>query len=500
MRAAIYARYSAGPQQTDQSIEGQVRVCKKFCKDKGLSVTEVYADRHISGTTDDRPEFQRMISDSEKNLFDALVVYKTDRFARSREDSAVYKSKLKKNGVAIFYAAEAIPEGPEGIIMESLMEGLAEYYSVELSQKVKRGLHERALKRKAPGGPILLGYKRGADGAYEIDDDEAALVLEMFTLFNEGHTITEIARQLNAKGEQTKYNTPISYNLVKRTLINSKYEGTYSLGDVTVKDGMPAIIDHDLFAQVQAKMKTRKKMPRNPDDYLLAGKVYCALCGRPMIGVSGTSKTGRTYRYYYCQGQKKKLGCTKKKIRSDLLENQIATATVKMILSDKVLPRLAQAIYDEQEAEPEYETKLKALKSQIRKNKKAQENIIQAIENGEPAKALVARLGSLETQLESLEDELISCKASSKKLTYEQIWAFLKHFTSGKGQYKKILQYFVKRVDIDEDRIVVQYHLGDDGPDDGGGSSTQLPNSPFMTIESNTMTLYIRKKTIFLVI
>lgn len=131
MNTVIYARYSAGPRQTDQSIEGQLRVCTDFCKQRGLTIIDTYCDRHISGRTDERPEFQRLIADAKRKKFEAVVVYKTDRFARNKYDSAVYKRELKRNGIQIFYAAEAIPDGPEGIILESLMEGLAEYYSAE---------------------------------------------------------------------------------------------------------------------------------------------------------------------------------------------------------------------------------------------------------------------------------------------------------------------------------------------------------------------------------
>ena len=138
MNTVIYARYSAGPRQTDQSIEGQLRVCTDFCKQRGLTVIDTYCDRHISGRTDERPEFQRLIADAKCKKFEAVVVYKTDRFARNKYDSAIYKRELKRNGIQIFYAAEAIPDGPEGIILESLMEGLAEYYSAELAQKIKR--------------------------------------------------------------------------------------------------------------------------------------------------------------------------------------------------------------------------------------------------------------------------------------------------------------------------------------------------------------------------
>lgn len=169
MNTVIYARYSAGPRQTDQSIDGQLRVCTEFCKQRGLTVVGTYCDRHISGRTDERPEFQRLIADAKAHKFEAVVVYKTDRFARNKYDSAIYKRELRRNGIQIFYAAEAIPEGPEGIILESLMEGLAEYYSAELAQKIKRGLNESALKCQSLGSGRPLGYTVDEQKHFQID-------------------------------------------------------------------------------------------------------------------------------------------------------------------------------------------------------------------------------------------------------------------------------------------------------------------------------------------
>ena len=157
MKAVIYARYSAGPRQTDQSIEGQLRVCTDFCNQRGITIIDSYCDRHISGRTDERPEFQRLIADAKKKKFEAVVVYKTDRFARNKYDSAIYKRELKRNGIQIFYAAEAIPEGPEGIILESLMEGLAEYYSAELAQKIKEVCTRARLSVKVQGAADRSG-------------------------------------------------------------------------------------------------------------------------------------------------------------------------------------------------------------------------------------------------------------------------------------------------------------------------------------------------------
>ena len=178
----------------DQSIEGQLRVCTNFCKQRGLTVIDTYCDRHISGRTDERPEFQRLIADAKRKKFEAVVVYKTDRFARNKYDSAVYKRELKRNGIQIFYAAEAIPDGPEGIILESLMEGLAEYYSAELAQKIKRGMHESALKCQSTGSGRPLGYR--VDGQKHFQT-----VQTIFEQYIKGESNAAICELLNSRGQ-----------------------------------------------------------------------------------------------------------------------------------------------------------------------------------------------------------------------------------------------------------------------------------------------------------
>ena len=145
MRAVIYARYSS-ENQREESIEGQLRECYAFARKNDISVVGEYIDRAFSAKTDKRPDFQKMIKDSAKRNFDLVIVWKLDRFARNRYDSANYKAVLKRNGVKVMSATESISEGSEGILLESVLEGMAEYYSADLSEKVIRGHTENALK------------------------------------------------------------------------------------------------------------------------------------------------------------------------------------------------------------------------------------------------------------------------------------------------------------------------------------------------------------------
>lgn len=179
-----------------------------------ITIIGTYIDRAISGKTDVRPEFQRMIKDSDKKLFDAVIVWKLDRFARNRYDSATYRAKLKKNNVKVLSAKENITDSPEGIILESLLEGMAEYYSAELSQKIRRGMKECALKCKATNGSLGLGYKIGADKTYQIDFATAPIVQQIFEMYASGSTVTEIIKELNEKAkelQETTHSIKIAY-------------------------------------------------------------------------------------------------------------------------------------------------------------------------------------------------------------------------------------------------------------------------------------------------
>ena len=203
MTAVIYARYSSDNQR-EESIEGQIRECTAYAEKNGITVVKHYIDRALSAKTDNRPDFQQMIKDSEKRLFDIVLVWKLDRFARNRYDSAHYKRILKKNGVKVVSVKENISDGPEGIILESMLEGYAEYYSAELSEKIQRGQKENALKCKNNGGNTPLGYVVGTDGVLAVDPLTAPLVTEIFTRYDSGESISEITASLNGRGLKTK--------------------------------------------------------------------------------------------------------------------------------------------------------------------------------------------------------------------------------------------------------------------------------------------------------
>ena len=222
MKAIIYARYSS-ENQTENSIEGQLRECKAFAEKNDITVLSSYIDRAFSAKTDNRPQFQQMIKDSAKNLFDTVIVWKLDRFARNRYDSAHYKAILKKNGVRVVSATETIAADSTGILLESLLEGYAEFFNVELGEKVVRGMTENALKNKYNGGSPTFGYIIDKEQHFQIDPVIAPIITEIFTLYANGSTVKEIVDMMDERGIRSMRGGAITHNIVTAILKNRRY-------------------------------------------------------------------------------------------------------------------------------------------------------------------------------------------------------------------------------------------------------------------------------------
>ena len=253
MTAVIYARYSSDSQR-EASIEGQLRDCKDYAEKNGITVVSTYIDRAYSAKTDDRPDFQRMIKDSGKKIFDVVLVWKLDRFARNRFDAVNYKYQLEKNGVHLVSAMEPISQGPEGIMVESMLIGMAEYYSAELALKVARGERENALQCKYNGGVVPLGFTIGKeDRLYHIDPETAPIVQEIFTRYADGEPAEKIAASLNERGLRTRTGKPFVKNSFFQIFRNRRYIGEYRYKDIVTPGGIPAIVDQDLFDRVQQR-------------------------------------------------------------------------------------------------------------------------------------------------------------------------------------------------------------------------------------------------------
>ena len=462
MKAVIYAHYSSDSQR-EESIEGQLRECTEYAERNGINILRSYIDRALSARTADRPEFQNMIKDSEQKLFDVVLIWKLDRFSRDRYDSAHYKRILKKNGVKVVSVKENISDGPEGIILESMLEGYAEYYSAELSEKIQRGQKENALKCKNNGGNTPLGYVVGTDGVLAVDPLTAPLVTEIFTRYDSGESISEITASLKGRGLKTKKGKAFKIGGVSLILKNRKYIGEYQYGSVIIPKGIPAIIDDDLFDRVQRRMAFNKKAPakaKATEEYLLTTKLFCGTCERLMAGESGTSSTKGVKHYYYkCGGAKRKLGCKRKAVRKHWIERAAVLVTVQRVLQDDEISRIAEAIVALQEKE---DTSLPAMRQQLTECEKAIDNLLNAIQQGILTRSTKARLEELENRRDELENRLACEKLAKPKVSAEFMTFWLHRFRKldvrQQSHRKMLIDTFINAIFLYDDKMVITFN------------------------------------------
>ena len=443
MKAVIYARYSS-TNQREESIEGQLRECHDFAKKNNIAIIGEYCDRAISGKTDKRPEFQKMIKDSEKHKFDTLLLYTIDRFARNRYDSAIYKAKLKKNGVQVIYVKQPISQEPEGIILESVLEGYAEYYSENLSRAVKRGLKENALHGIASGS-VPLGYAKGEDKKYVIDPVGAKVVREIYEQYAEGRSIPEIVAYCNAHGYKTSRGKPFVKNSLRTILTSDKYIGMYRYMGVEIEGGIPAIIDKDLWNTVQSKIKhnySARAKNKAQEDYLLTPKLFCGHCGALMTGETGTSHTGKVHRYYKCNCRKYKHNCDKANEKKEPLEEFIVKHTVDTVLTDENIDLIATKAMELIEKDFANTSFLAGLQENLKETDKRINNLLKAIEQGIITETTKARLEELENDRKVLVEKIGAEELKKPLLSKERIQFWLYSFKNGSiedDNYKRLI-------------------------------------------------------------
>ena len=457
-KAVIYARYSSAGQR-EESIEDQIRECKLYAKSEGYSIIKTYADYAITGTTDDRAQFQLMIREAAKKAYEAILVYKTDRFARNRFDAVIYKKKLKGYGIRVLSAKEPIPDGPGGILLESFYESAAEMFSVNLSENVKRGMYGNAIKCMANCMPPF-GYKINKDTRhYELDDITAPLVKRIFNLANDGKSMAEISDFMKSQG------FPRRGAWVAQTLKNKRYTGYYIFGDVSIANGMPRIIDDQTFDQVNKLISIRKRAPRSkPENYLLTNKLYCGYCGSRMNGEYGTSRNGSKYRYYNCVKHKIH-HCKKKAIGADFIEGLVIAAIKNDILNQENVEKLADAVIEYQKNEFESTSSAKNFERQLAIVDKKLTNMMAALEKGIVSNTVLQRIKDLEAEKKELEIKIASEKLLAPALTREDIIDYILSFKTGDlnddTYVKKLVDTFVTKIYVYDDHFTLIYNVDD---------------------------------------
>lgn len=468
MNVVIYARYSSHS-QTEQSIEGQIAVCTEYAKRNNYTIVGEYIDRALTGTNDNRPQFKQMIEDSNKKYFQGVLVYQLDRFARNRYDSATYKNKLKKNNVRVFSAKENISDDASGVLMESVLEGMAEYYSVELSQKVKRGMLINAQKCLYNGSAIPLGLKIGKDKKYKIDNNTAPIIQKIFDMYANGYIMADIINYLNERNIKTSKGNDFNKNSIRRILENEKYIGTYTYGDIKIENGIPKIINKKLFDKVQEQLKKNKKTParaKAKTNYLLTTKLFCGTCKEMMVGVSGTSKTGKTHNYYSCNGKKKK-SCNRKNVQKDFIENLIITQA-RNILTDNYIGKIANMVVQSVKKEEKSNNIISILENQLKENEKQKINLFDSLkicDIDSVRKEIFTEIQKIQEEHEMIQTNIIIEKSRTIIVTEDEVVFFLKGLQNGNIndiRYKKLLiNVLVDRVYLYDNNLTIIFNTND---------------------------------------
>lgn len=452
--AVLYARYSSDKQR-EASIDDQLRVCRDYCEREGISVVGEYADYALSGKTDQRPEFRRMIAAAPES--DLVVVYMFDRFSRDRYDSATYKKALRDCGVRVVSATEKVDDSPEGGLQEGLLEILSEYYVADLKRKVRRGMEGNALKAMDNGYKIF-GYDTDpSTRRYVVNEAEAEVVREVFARHIAGDSIYSIARSLAARGWTTSKGSPVDYNWVWRVLGRKAYTGLYSWGGIEVEGGMPVIIDSETFERSSRVPRRKPRDGENWSAFPLSGKLYCGICGEPMHGAGGTGKSGKRYYYYVCKDR----GDCRRRVRRELVEDALADAVLR-VTSDEERMRVVARRIVEAYSEGDSTAELGSVEERISALEAERRNIEDAAMKGLVTDRLVARNSEIEELLRSLHARRGELMAEASDFTEDEIVEFLAHgFDRSDGDL--IFGTLLNSVFLYEDRMLAVFNFR--GPD-----------------------------------
>ena len=486
LRAVAYARFSSDLQR-EESIDAQLRAIKKYCAEHDMVLLATYIDKAISGTSDNRPEFQHMIANADNGTFDAVVVHKLDRFARNRYDSAIYKSHLKKRGIRLISVLENLQDTPESVILESVLEGINEYYSLNLSREVRKGLLENALACKATGGPPPLGYAVDPEThRYVINEYEAGAVRLIFTMYLDGHSYSEIISELNRRGYRTRRGDAFGKNSLYAILKNERYTGVYIYVPDTTKnaqgkytrhgtydeeaviripDGMPAIISEEVFRKAQQKLAERRHKSAKfsaKQEYLLSGKVFCGECGNPYAGNSRKPRPDHPlYVSYKCTRRNQKVKtCKNPEINRDKLEEMVLEYLSASLFHPDVIPSLLER-YNRFVAEKSgsAQNREDTLKAELKSvERKIQNTVNLMIEIGSPA--LKDKLMELEESKEKLTFELSQVEQATRQMNvseeklkrlFRKAEQELRHGTL--ANRRKIIDRYVRQVVVYPDKV-----------------------------------------------
>lgn len=406
-----------------------------------------------------------MLKDSSKRVWDYVLVYKLDRFSRNKYETATHKKTLRDNGVKLLSAMENIPDTPEGIILESLLEGMAEYYSAELSQKVKRGMNESRQKGQFTGGYLIYGYKV-VDKKILIDEDKAEVVRYIYSEYAKDVKVKDIIKALTERGILNR-GKPFAKNTIYHILENEKYSVVYHYGGQEFLDIYPRIVSDDIFTIVDARNKNNHYGKRSIEvNYLLRKKMYCGLCGKPMSAETGTSSNGEVKRYYKCSGRKNKSGCIKSQINKDTIEDFVISTTLELLEQEGVIKKIAERVFEAHNNNASDKSLITHLYKERKRIQGQIDNFLEAIGNGISTMSTKIRLEKLEEEFAKNEIRITSEESRVRiSISEEEITDFiLKNIQKEPNQ---MITALIDKIILYEDKIEIYYNYTNRKSPDG---------------------------------
>lgn len=500
-KAVAYCRFSSDNQR-EESIDAQIRAIKDFANNNNINLVKIYSDEAKSATTDNRPQFLQMIDDASNMLFDYVIVHKLDRFSRNRYDSAHYKKKLKDYNIRLLSVVERLDDSPESIILESVLEGLAEYYSKNLAREVMKGMKENALKCKHTGGKPPYGYSVDENKNYIINAYEAEAIKLIYEMYANEHSYNDIKQLLNLKEYTTRYGNEFTNGALNNILTNEKYCGTYiynkykrkKINGVTVdiknnddqiiriEDGIPAIVSKELFKEVKLRMNGNKKKNASykaKRTYLLSGKIVCGECSSSFVGNTKHSGQNKSeYITYECSGRKRKKNCSAKAINAPMIEKIVIDELDQKIFSEEgvnfLIPMLMKhtnLLSDTANTDKEqFEIELKETEKQIK-------NIVDAVAAGLFNPSMKERLDALESKKNNLTIMLEEAKLQSDKIIDADLLRnYFLNIDIKKAspiQQKKLIDTYISKVTVYHDNIDIEFIVDTNNGDEGNRTPVQ---------------------------
>jgi len=468
-KAVCYLRYSPGPDQDENSIIGQRNDIMEYAEREGYTVIDEYIDRAKSGKNDkNRADFLQMIADSEQGSFQYVIVWQLDRFARSRADSAIYRGILEKNGVRLLSIKENISDNSSGIILQGVLETLAEYYSYELSEKIRRGYATKAAQCIYLGGTIPLGYYVDKGRKFQIDETKSPFVVTAFDMYANSKTIREINEYLNANNIKSMRGNSFTKNSLSAFFNNRAYIGEYKFGSTIVPNGMPRIIDDDTFERVQKKMGEKKQASskgKAVEEYILTPKLYCGTCFTHnrtdilMTGESGTSRQKKLHSYYKCNLAKKKK-CDKLTVKKKYIED-LVVSTAREQLTDEnlnIIINEAEKIYTSRHEG----SNMQRLKKELKACETATSNLLKALEQGEAADIITAQLVKRQAEAQEIKKLIAKEELVYNDFDIDKMRFFLHNLKNGNiddVKYRKaLISLFINRVYLFDDKMTIIFN------------------------------------------